>query len=219
MNRIAVILILLASVAQGDDVLVRDRFIRPTRSNTTSNGRIDLPWSEIHGGRFYRYGVELTNSAAGSGLTTGWEIVAAVNQSVYYPDVDGYYTNGTILTYTPTNAGMYRLEYSNLFWNTNSGAFAFDGRYVIGMNYTDRGNQANRIMLFDAPAGGTQPDVGVQNYAQNGNTTWTIGGVLYLQLAANQTFKLTNDVTISWASGDYGGWDYFNATLSRPVTP
>lgn len=73
----------LVGCAWAGDVLIYDRTLRPTRSNTTDLGRIDLPFANIYGGRIFRYGVELLpGGGSGVAVAAGTNIVTVTNSGV-----------------------------------------------------------------------------------------------------------------------------------------
>jgi len=214
---VALLLMLFALKGAAIDTLVRDPAIRPTTSNYTDNGTANYPWRKVYSAQgFYENGVKLTNSAAGTAVTTmGWQIVTNHQSTVIYPEFDGFDTNGTVLTYSVPADGMYRLEFADTFYNTDETATTFDGRYMLGLAWTHPGNATQGAQLFDMP---TAVDESRPNYGKVINTTYWYGGAYYFHAKGGTTISLTNRVVISWSPGDFSGTNYLNATLATVRT-
>lgn len=146
-----------------------------------------------------------------------WSVVSNHASAVYFPQDNGpdTDTNGLLVSYTPPVEGFYRIEFAELFNNTNTGTTAFDGHYIAGIKWTDPLGIVHAQRLFDMPQNTTVSDF---NFGQIGSESFWYGGTFYLQSAANQAITITNRVIISWSPGDFNGWNHFNATLSTPKT-
>lgn len=201
-----------ATSASAIDTIIRDLAIRPATSNYTDSGTLRFPWKHVYSDGLYDHGERITNYHAPAVTAgAGWVILSNVVAATYFPQVDSINTNGTLLTYTTSTQGLFRIEFADTFNNTNTGTSAFDGRYLVGLKWTDPHGHLNTVRLFDMPQNVSTSDY---NWGANGNDSFWYGNTYYLHCGAGQTITITNNVIIDWFAGDYNGWNYLNLTLS-----